>query len=160
MSVSFSPYRQARERLVSAYLNGHLGHGNLGPCAVTVLLGGGTDWLLTIDPLKGTIDHRSKLQAPRAFARGLRQIERAGFQVQEVLHLEAWYAGRLPNAWGLWLSTYDDDTDPGGTLGLHRVLTGLRSWEENRLAMEAVPKKPYLYRAKSQHMAPSEVNGA
>jgi len=151
-------YRQAADRLLHAYAQGELGHGNPNPCALSLLLGGSYDWLTPIDPLKGTIDHRSKLQNPRAFGKGIRQIEAAGFTIQEILYLESWYAGRVQNRWGLWIATLDADTDPDGGLGLHNVLTGLHSWDRHQRGGQPLAKKAYLYRDIRQHNVPAEVS--
>lgn len=158
MQLTDQLYGLAGERLLTAYRQGLLGHGSRGTCATAYLLGGPAYWLETIDPLKGTIDHRVKLKAPRTFARGLRQIEAGGFTVQEVILLEAWYAGRIQDERGLWLATLDEDTDPDGGLGLQCVLAGLRRWADFRRRTAVSSKKPYLYPRFSQHISPAEVS--
>lgn len=113
----------ATQQLIEAFSTADLGHSR-GRCAVSVLLGG-EDWMEAIEPRKGTIDHQNKLAHPRRFAAGLRQIQAAGFSVEEIIDLEARFEGRaysMTSAANYMVSSFDDSNDPDGAMGLNAVI--------------------------------------
>ncbi|MDX2246401.1 MAG: hypothetical protein SF052_06485 [Bacteroidia bacterium] len=108
-------------KLLQVFSSGGLGHQSPGNCALTHLLGGEA-WLDVIHPVKGTLDHSMKLSDPRRFAYGLKEIRESGFTIAQIIGIESAFSGRVKIYDQTYVSTLDDDTDPGGFEGLSRVL--------------------------------------
>lgn len=126
MKPTVLPHQQAISRLVDAMASGSLGHQSPGNCALSHLIEG-KRWMDIIDPVKGTINHKLKLSDPRNFADGLREITASGLSVDQVIKIEAEFAGRVKVSNGDLPATLDDDTDPGGIQGLSAVINMLES---------------------------------
>ena len=129
MKTSTYRYELSINALMDAYLAGKLGHSSRNGCAVTHVLGGKSDWMDVINPLAGTIDHENKVTNPKQFAKGLQQISRHHFTVEEIICLEASFSGRRKDLTGKFISNFDDTNDPDCTLGLSAVFESLSQWK-------------------------------
>ncbi|MEL6675185.1 MAG: hypothetical protein AAFR61_23450 [Bacteroidota bacterium] len=141
----FSAFRPNLADLVEAVQLGRVSHLSLDQHAITMLLGGKKDWLDVIDPAKGTIDHAIKVSEPKRFTRGLKQIQKAGFSVEQIIRLEASFSGRVKNEKGRYLATWDEQSDPGANMGTEAVLQMLANWsykkDSQRRRSISLPKK-------------------
>lgn len=141
MKTYSTRYQTSVSVLLTAHQNGTLGHGGEGSCAITHLLQGKNDWIDVINPSRGHIDHWNKYNHPRQFAKGLQTIDDSPFSVEEIIKLEALFEGRIKNNQGHFISTFDNDNDPEGNLGLHAVITGLEEMDTLSKHVIAVPIK-------------------
>lgn len=131
MNTHTSRYQKAVSALLLAYERGDLGHDPQKNCAVTHLLGGKKEWIDAIHPILGTVDHETKMRNPRTFAQGLSQINESEFSIEEIIEIEAHFSGRKTDGQGNRFSTYDENTDPEGSLGLSAVFQMLPLLDNN-----------------------------
>ena len=141
MNSSSIRFRDTVSTLLAALQSGMLSHGSEGDCAITCILGGERAWLDVINPTNGQIDHWTKYNAPRKFAKGLQLITDSSYSIEELIQLEALFEGRVKDERGNLISTLDDENDPGATIGLSALLTGLEAMDAPHQAALAPVKE-------------------